>query len=74
MSITVSGTVEKQSFGTVTWALVAESGETYELKYAPPELCMSGVKARVTGTIRDDVMTLAMIGPVLEVQSFEILE
>jgi len=73
-SITVSGTVEKQGFGTGTWALVSENGETYELKDAPTELCKSDLKARVTGVIRDDVMTIAMIGPVLEVQSFEILE
>ena len=72
-SITVSGTVEKQGFGTGTWALVTED-QTYELKDAPQELCKSDQKASVTGVVRDDVMTLAMIGPVLEVQSFEILE
>ncbi|MGK7923018.1 MAG: hypothetical protein AB4080_23765 [Trichodesmium sp.] len=72
-SITVNGTVEKQGFGAGTWALVTD-GVTYELKDAPPELCKSDQKARVTGVVRDDVMTIAMIGPVLEVQSFEILE
>ncbi|GGA26803.1 hypothetical protein [Okeania sp. KiyG1] len=72
-SITVSGTVEKKGFGTGTWGLVTE-GETYELKDAPTELCKSDLKVRVTGVVRDDVMTLAMIGPVLEVESFEILE
>ena len=73
-SITVTGTVEKKGFGTGTWALVTENGETYELKDAPTELCKSDLKARVTGVVRDDVMTLAMIGPVLEVESFEILD
>ncbi|NEQ39326.1 MAG: hypothetical protein F6K40_24965 [Okeania sp. SIO3I5] len=72
-SISVSGTVEKQGFGTGTWALISD-GATYELKDPPPELCQSDLKARVTGVIRDDVMTIAMIGPVLEVQSFEMLE
>ncbi len=72
-SITVSGTVEKQGFGTGTWALVTDGG-TYELKDAPTELCKSDQKASVTGVVRDDVMTIAMIGPVLEVQSFEVLE
>jgi hypothetical protein len=28
---------------------------------------------RIAGQIRDDVMTLAMVGPVLEVSSFEFL-
>ncbi len=72
-SITVSGTVEKQGFGTGTWALVTD-GATYELKDAPTELCKSDQKASVTGVVRDDVMTIAIIGPVLEVESFEVLE
>lgn len=72
-SITVSGTVEKKGFGTGTWALVTDS-ETYELKDAPSDLCKSDQKASVTGVIRNDVMTLAMIGPVLEVESFKVLE
>ncbi|MDE5101358.1 MAG: hypothetical protein O4861_24730 [Trichodesmium sp. St16_bin4-tuft] len=72
MSITVSGSVEKQGFGTGTWALVTD-GETYELKDAPTDLCKSDQKARVSGIVRNDVMTIAMIGPVLEVQSFELL-
>ncbi|MGB3510720.1 MAG: hypothetical protein WBA93_16100 [Microcoleaceae cyanobacterium] len=72
-SITVSGTVEKKGFGTGTWALVTD-GETYELKDAPKDLCKSDQKASVTGVVRNDVMTLAMIGPVLEVESFKILD
>ncbi|NEQ72680.1 MAG: hypothetical protein F6K23_06105 [Okeania sp. SIO2C9] len=72
-SITVTGTVEKKGFGTGTWALVTDD-VTYELKDAPPELCQSDLKVSITGVVRDDVMTIAMIGPVLEVQSFEILE
>ena len=71
-SITVSGIVEKQGFGTGTWALVTD-GETYELKDAPKELCKSALKARVSVIVRNDVMTISMIGPVLEVQSFESL-
>lgn len=71
MSITVSGTIERKGFGMGTWALVGDDGKTYELKDAPQELCQAGVKAKVTGEIKKDVMTLAMIGPVLEVASFE---
>ena len=71
MSIIVSGIVKKQEFGSITWALVTDA-VTYELKDAPRELCKSDQKARVTGVVREDVMTLTMIGPVLEVQSFEL--
>ena len=73
MSIQVTGIIERQGFGTGSWALVTDSGETYELKDAPPDLLQPNLKAEVTGLIRDDVMTLAMIGPVLEVNTFEVL-
>jgi hypothetical protein len=70
MSIQVKGTIEHKGFGTGTWALVTESGDTYELHKAPSDLQRKGLKVEVKGEIRDDVMTLAMIGPVLEVKSF----
>ena len=73
MSITVKGVIERQGMGPGTWALVGEDGETYELKDAPSELKKEGLKVSVKGVIRKDVMTFAMIGPVLEVQSFEAL-
>ena len=73
MSIQVTGIIERQDIGPGTWAFVTETGETYELKDAPAELTKSGLKAQVEGEIRDDVMTLAAIGPVLEVVSFEVL-
>ncbi len=73
MSITVKGVIERQGFGSGTWALVGEDGETYELKDASSELKKEGLKVRVKGLVRKDIMTFAMIGPVLEVQSFEVL-
>jgi hypothetical protein len=73
MSINVTGVIERKGLGSGTWALVADSGETYELKDAPAELKKSNLKVKVEGQVRDDVMTFAMIGPVLEVKSFEVL-
>ena len=73
MSITVKGVIERQGIGPGTWALVGEDGETYELKDAPSELKKEGLKVSVKGLVRKDIMTFAMIGPVLEVQSFEAL-
>ncbi|GAC1461246.1 MAG: hypothetical protein NVS2B14_07260 [Chamaesiphon sp.] len=73
MSITVTGSIERKGLGPGTWALVSDEGETYELKDAPDELRKSGLKAKVKGQVRDDVMTFAMIGPVLEVKSFEVI-
>ena len=71
MSISVTGTIEKKGFGSGTWALVTESGETYELYEPITQLQNLGIKVKIEGIIRDDIMTLAMIGPVLEVKSFE---
>lgn len=70
-SITVNGSIERKGFGPGTWALVSEGGETYELRNAPKDLRKSGLKAQVKGVVREDVMTMAMIGPVLEVESFD---
>lgn len=67
----VEGTIDLVEMGTGTWALNGSDGTTYELKDAPPELQQAGLKVRIDGQIRDDVMTLAAIGPVLEVHSFE---
>lgn len=71
MSITVKGVIERQGLGPGTWALVGDDGETYELKDAPSDLKKEGLKVSVKGLVRKDIMTFAMIGPVLEVQSFE---
>ncbi len=73
MSITVKGTVERRDIGMGAWAFVSEDGKTYELmRGADKSLLQTGQKAEVTGNLREDVMTAAMIGPVLEVKSFDI--
>ena len=71
--MTVTGTIEKKGFGFGVWALVTEDGNTYELKDPPAELEQSDLKVKIKGQIREDVMTMAMIGPVLEIKSWEIL-
>ncbi|MBF2008225.1 hypothetical protein ACF3DV_30875 [Chlorogloeopsis fritschii PCC 9212] len=74
MSITVQGTIERRDIGTGAWALVTDEGVTYEiLRGADKKLLHPGQKAKVTGKVREDVMTMAMIGPALEVKSFELL-
>jgi hypothetical protein len=74
MTITVTGTVEKKDIGTGVWALVTKEGTTYELKDAPKELEQASGTVEVKGQVRDDIMTFAMIGPVLEVKSFKLLD
>lgn len=73
MSISVTGQVRRIEMGMGTWAIVSDSGRTYELLNPPKELAKPNLNVRVTGQVREDVMTTAMIGPVLEVSSFEVL-
>jgi len=73
MSITVTGTIQRSDMGAGTWALT-DDGVTYEVhKGAPKDLLKPGQKVKVQGQVREDVMTFAMIGPVLEVKSFEVI-
>ncbi len=71
MSDRFIGVVERRGFGIGAWALVADTGKVYELKNAPEALQQASMKVEITGQIKKDVMTLAMIGPVLEVESFK---
>jgi hypothetical protein len=74
MSTTVTGTIQHRDIGTGAWALVTDDGVTYEIpRNADKKLLKAGQKAKVKGQVREDVMTTAMIGPVLEVKSFEVI-
>jgi hypothetical protein len=71
--MTVTGTIAKKGFGFGTWALVTDDGTTYELKEPTAQLQQEGIKVEVKGKIRKDIMTIAMIGAVLEIESYRIL-
>ncbi|MGD1902847.1 MAG: hypothetical protein ACFB9N_11480 [Geitlerinemataceae cyanobacterium] len=71
---TLTGKIEYVSMGTGAWALVSD-GVTYEIYNGEPSaIQQEGATVQVVGKIRDDVMSLAAIGPILEVVSFEIVE
>lgn len=70
MSVQITGTVEYQDIGVGVWALVSEGGETYELSNPPMQLQQPGLKCTVEGTVKEGSMSIAMIGPILEVNSF----
>ena len=74
--MTLTGKVTWIEMGAGTWALKTEDGQTYELYGAEATKLtdtsnIEGQQVTVRGKLRDDVMTMAMIGPVLEVASFE---
>ncbi len=75
MSIKIEGKIKSALFGMGAWSLEAKNGEVYEIHQpAPSELLHDGLQVEVTGTIRDDVMSIAMIGPVLAVEHFSIVK
>ena len=67
----VIGTVKYQTIGIGVWSLVTKKGEAYELYNSPPEIHQDGLAVKISGEIRPDIMTVAMIGEVLEVRSWE---
>jgi hypothetical protein len=74
MNVTITGTIERRNIGLGVWAFVTEDGVTYQIpKSADKNLLKSGQKAKVTGQVRNDLMTSQMIGPVLEVHSFQVI-
>lgn len=73
MDITVTGKITKKGFGFGVWALVTPEGTTYELREVPVILCQENEQVTITGKIREDIMTVAMIGPVLEIKSFNLI-
>ncbi|NET38177.1 MAG: hypothetical protein F6K19_40295 [Cyanothece sp. SIO1E1] len=74
MSITVEGTIQRAGMGPGAWAIITPQGQSYELqKGTPDDLLQVGLRVKLQGHVRDDVMTFAMVGPVLEVEAFELL-
>ena len=74
MSITITGTIQRRDIGMGAWALVTDEGDTYEiLRGADKNLLKAGQTVKIQGQVREDIMTTAMIGPVLEVKSFEVI-
>jgi hypothetical protein len=65
--IKVTGIIKYQDIGVGVWTLVSESGETYELYQPSENLRQDGLKVTLQGKIRDDIMSMAMVGQILEI-------
>lgn len=72
MSIQVTGKIERRDIGTGTWVLIADGGNLYELQKIPKDMPKPCDRLTVTGELKPDIMTLAAIGPVVEVQSYQL--
>lgn len=66
--ITVKGEIKYRAMATGVWVLESETGECYELYQPWESLRQEGLRVQVKGEIRNDIMTVAMVGRVLEVQ------
>jgi hypothetical protein len=72
--LTLTGTIQRRDIGPGAWAIATDEGATYEIfRGADQKLLKPGQKVKITGQVREDIMTTAMIGPVFEVKSFEII-
>jgi hypothetical protein len=72
--ITVRGRIERKALGMGVWALISETGQTYELWQPPAELCRPLAQVEIQGEIKSEIMTIAMVGPVLSIEKFQILD
>ena len=55
------------------WTLVSDQGVVYQLSGGGPDLLKDDVRAEVKGTLATGKVGIAMVGDVLEVQSYRIL-
>ncbi|MCG9887183.1 MAG: hypothetical protein MH825_16750 [Cyanobacteria bacterium] len=74
----IEGILEPIAVGLGGWAIATATGDRYELQPVPPALQPgsdagwgAGQRVRVRGRIREDMMTLAAIGPVFEATALE---
>lgn len=71
IAMEIKGTVKYNPVGIGTWTIVSDAGTTYELYQPPQELKESDLRVNIEGKIRKDIMTIAMVGDVVEIISFQ---
>ncbi len=55
------------------WVLEGDDGRTYQLAGGDRKIKKDGQRVEVEGQIQKDVMTIHMVGPVLDVASYRFL-
>jgi hypothetical protein len=71
--ITLTGTVEHLGIeGGCTVLRVDSTNKVYELKGGDPQVLKVGTHVSVKGKIRNDLVTICQVGPVLEVISSQV--
>lgn len=71
--VTIEGVVKRSLLGPGAWTIMGMGRTIQIFRNQPQEILQDGLKVRVTGKMRPDIMTAAMVGPVFEVTDFQIL-
>lgn len=72
--VTIEGVVTRSRLGVGAWTIVGMGRTVQIFRNKPEEILKDGLKVRVTGKMRPDIMTAAMVGPVFEIASAQILD
>lgn len=68
------GTVRRTDVEGGHWTLVTDQGVVYQLKGGGKDLLQDGVRAEVQGSIDSGQMGIAMVGDILEVKSYRLID
>jgi hypothetical protein len=68
---TYRGTIRKNDLEGGFWELHAEDGEHYQIQGGGDALRVDGQRVEIKGKVDEEVMTIGMTGPVLDVASWK---
>lgn len=68
------GTVQRTDLEGGSWLLLSKQGVTYQLKGGGSDLRVDGAQVEIEGRIATKQVGLAMMGDILEVISYRILD
>jgi hypothetical protein len=69
-----SGTIRRTDLEGGAWTLVSDQGLVYQLKGGGSGLRVDGARAEIEGKLETSLMGLAMVGEILSVRSFRLLD
>ncbi len=64
------GTITKSELEGGVWLLNEDSGQTYQLDSSDESIYKEGQKVSIDGEVDEEIMTFAMMGPVLKVRKY----
>ncbi len=74
MSVEITGVIKQSDIGMGTWTLVSDTNVTYEIMQpVDNRLLREGLRVKVRGNLRPDMMSMAMVGQLLQIVDFSIL-